>query len=44
MTPPPTPQNMPWGRFVFLFFSTYIIEFLIFAVIFYVRGGAGGGI
>eukprot|EP00798_Chlamydomonas_sp_ICE-L_P020355 gene20355-27120_t len=30
--------NMPWGRFVLLFFTTYMLEFLVFAVVFYLQG------
>eukprot|EP00798_Chlamydomonas_sp_ICE-L_P015266 gene15266-21348_t len=30
--------NMPWGRFILLFFTTYILEFMIFAIFFYIAG------
>jgi len=30
--------NMPWGRFVFVFFATYIIMFMLFAFLFWAQG------
>ncbi|GAX73286.1 hypothetical protein CEUSTIGMA_g740.t1 [Chlamydomonas eustigma] len=30
--------NMQWGSFILVFFSTYITEFFIFALLFYVQG------
>ncbi|GIM16380.1 hypothetical protein Vretimale_19042 [Volvox reticuliferus] len=29
--------NLPWGRFILIFFATYMIEFLVFALIFWVQ-------
>ncbi|GLC38097.1 hypothetical protein PLESTB_000270600 [Pleodorina starrii] len=29
--------NLPWGRFIAIFFATYMVEFLVFALIFWVQ-------